>query len=108
MSWRDALATVLLIAGGGLQVLAVLGMCVMRSAYERVHYVGVAGFGGLLIGISIVVRESFSLIGDKALLTGVILVVSGPIVAHTTVRSFLIHELGDWRKQLKRTSPEAP
>jgi hypothetical protein len=37
------------------------------------------------------------LIGDKALLVGVILVLTGPILVQTTVRSLLIRELGDWR-----------
>jgi multisubunit Na+/H+ antiporter MnhG subunit len=73
----------------------------MRDVYDRLHYVGVAGFGALLISVAIVVRESFSLIGDKALLVGVVLVVAGPILAQTTVRSLLIRELGDWRKRAR-------
>ena len=44
-----------------------LGLLVMRDVYDRLHYVGLAGYGALLIGIAILVRESFSLIGDKAL-----------------------------------------
>jgi multisubunit Na+/H+ antiporter MnhG subunit len=98
-------AVILLIAGGSLELLAVLGICVMRNAYDRLHYVGLAGFGALLIAIAIVVRESFSLIGDKALLVGIVLVVSGPILVQTTVRSLLIRELGDWRAKL-REQPE--
>jgi multisubunit Na+/H+ antiporter MnhG subunit len=100
VSWRAVVAVVLLIAGGTLELLAVLGLCTMRNAYDRLHYVGLAGFGGLLIGVAIVVRESFSLIGDKALLVGVMLIVSGPIVAQTTMRSLIIRELGDWRAKL--------
>jgi multicomponent Na+:H+ antiporter subunit G len=105
MSWRAVVAVILLIAGGSLELLAVLGICVMRSAYDRLHYVGLAGFGALLIGVAIVVRESFSLIGDKALLVGVVLVISGPVLVHTTLRSFLIRELGDWRKKLDQAGP---
>jgi multisubunit Na+/H+ antiporter MnhG subunit len=90
-------ALVLLILGGALEVLAVVGLCAMRNAYDRLHYVGLAGFGALLVAVSIVVRESFSLIGNKALLVGVILIFSGPVVAQTTLRSLLIREHGDWR-----------
>jgi len=97
MSWRAVVAVVLLISGGLLELIAVLGLCVMRDAYDRLHYVGVAGFGALLIALAIVVRESFSLIGDKALLVGVVLVLTGPILVQTTVRSLLIRQLGDWR-----------
>ena len=106
MSWRHVVSIVLLIAGGALEVLAVLGLCVMRDAYDRMHYVGLVGFGALLIAVAIVVRESFSLIGDKTLLVGLILIVSGPIVAQTTARSLLIRELGDWRAKLEQQEEE--
>ena len=100
MSWRAALAVVLLVSGGLLEALAVIGLCVMRSVYDRLHYVGLAGFGALLIGVAIVVRESFSLIGDKALLVGVVLVFAGPVMVQSTLRSILIREHGDWREKL--------
>ena len=99
MSWRAVVAIVLLVGGGLLELLAVLGLCVMRDVYDRLHYVGLAGFGALLIALAIVVRESFSLIGDKALLVGAIVVVGGPVMVQTTARSLLIRELGDWRKR---------
>jgi multisubunit Na+/H+ antiporter MnhG subunit len=97
MSWRAVVAIVLLAAGGTLELLAVLGLCVMRSVYDRLHYVGLAGFGALLVAVSILVRESFSLIGDKALLVGVVLVITGPIMVQTTARSLRIREYGDYR-----------
>jgi multisubunit Na+/H+ antiporter MnhG subunit len=99
MSWREVVALVLVIAGGALELLAVLGLCAMRDAYDRLHYVGLAGFGGLLIAIAVVFRESFSLIGDKALLVGVVLVLTGPVLVQSTARSLLIRARGDWRRQ---------
>jgi hypothetical protein len=48
----------------------------------------------------------FSLIGDKALLVGVVLVVAGPIVVHTTMRSMLIRERGDWRTGIEDAAEE--
>jgi multisubunit Na+/H+ antiporter MnhG subunit len=106
VSWRAVVAVILLIAGGLLEVIAVLGICVMRDAYDRMHYVGLAGFGAFLIALAVLVRESFSLIGDKALLVGVILLLSGPVLVQTTVRSLLIRELGDWRvKARERRQP---
>jgi multisubunit Na+/H+ antiporter MnhG subunit len=103
MSWRAVVAVILLIAGGLLELIAVLGICVMRDAYDRLHYPGVAGFGAFLIALAVLVRESFSLIGDKALLVGVILVLTGPILVQTTVRSLLIRELGDWRTKARES-----
>ena len=104
MSWRAVVAVVLLIAGGLLELIAVLGLCVMRNVYDRLHYVGLAGFGGLLVAVAVFVRESFSLIGDKALLVGVVLVVAGPVLVQSTARSVLIRELGDWRARMRRGS----
>jgi monovalent cation/proton antiporter MnhG/PhaG subunit len=94
---RHVVATVLLVAGVGIELLAVVGVAVMRDVYDRLHYVGLAGFGALLIGASILVRESFSLIGDKAFATGVLIVLLSPVLVHTTARSLRVRERGDWR-----------
>jgi multisubunit Na+/H+ antiporter MnhG subunit len=107
VSWRAVVAAVLLVAGGAIEVLAVLGLCAMRDVYDRAHYVGLAGFGALLVGLAILVRESFSLIGDKALLVGVALVAAGPVLVHTTVRSFLVREHGDWRNAIPGAAGES-
>ncbi len=106
MSAAETIAIVLLVAGGAIELLAVLGLCAMRDVYDRAHYVGLAGFGALLAGIAILVRESFSLIGDKALFVGVVLVLGGPVLVHTTVRSFLIRERGDWRAGIDEAAQE--
>jgi multisubunit Na+/H+ antiporter MnhG subunit len=103
---RHVAATVLLVAGCSLQVLAVLGLVVMRDALDRLHYVGVAGFGALLCGTAVLVRESFSLIGDKSLLTGAVLALFGPLLVHVTARSLRIREHGDWRAQIERHREE--
>jgi multisubunit Na+/H+ antiporter MnhG subunit len=106
MSFSHVVATILLIAGAALELLAVLGLIVMRDAFDRLHYVGLAGYGALLMGIAILVRESFSLIGDKALATGVVLLVIGPLVVHTTARSFRTRERGDWRNGIEQDVEE--
>jgi multisubunit Na+/H+ antiporter MnhG subunit len=102
VNWRIFVATVLLIAGCGIEVLAVLGLCVMRDTYDRLHYVGLVAFGAPLIAVAVVFRESFSLIGDKALLVAAILVLTGPVLVHTTMRSMLIRERGDWREGIEQ------
>jgi multisubunit Na+/H+ antiporter MnhG subunit len=77
---------ILLGAGVALELLAVIGAVAMIDPWDRLHYVGVAGFGALLVGVAILAHESFSLIGDKALATGVLLVVLSPVLAHETAR----------------------
>jgi multisubunit Na+/H+ antiporter MnhG subunit len=106
VNWRIFVATVLLIAGCGIELIAVLGLCAMRSTYDRLHYVGLVAYGALLIAIAVVFRESFSLIGDKALLVAAVLIVTGPVLVHTTMRSMLIREHGDWREGIERAPEE--
>ena len=103
MNWRVLVATVLLVCGGTIEVIAVVGTCAVRDAYDRMHFVGLASYGALLIAVAIVFRESFSLIGDKALLIGVVLVVSGPVLVHVTMRSMLTREHGDWEVAIDKT-----
>ena len=106
MSWRDVVATVLLVAGGVTEVLSVLGLVSMRNVHDRLHYVGLVGVGALLIGVAILFREGFSLIGDKALLIGVVMVTTGPVLVQTTMRSFLIRSRGDWREGIERVAED--
>jgi multicomponent Na+:H+ antiporter subunit G len=101
VSFSHLVATILLVAGVALQLFAVLGMVVMRNAFDRLHYVGLAGYGGLLIAVAILVRESWSLIGDKALLTGALLLLIGPVLVHATMRSLRTRERGDWREGIE-------
>lgn len=101
MSWRHVAATVLLIGGCSLEVLSVIGLVTMRDVYDRLHYVGLAGYGALLVALGILVRESFSLIADKALLTAGVLVLLGPVLVHATARSLRIRHRGDWRRDIE-------
>ncbi len=95
-------ATVLLILGVALELFAVLGLVVMRDVFDRLHYVGLAGYGALCIAVAILVRESWSLIGDKALATAGLLLIIGPLLVHTTARSFRTRRHGDWRKGIEK------
>jgi multisubunit Na+/H+ antiporter MnhG subunit len=106
VNWRILAATILLIVGCGIEVLAVLGLCVMRDTYDRLHYVGLVAYGALFIAVAVVFRESFSLIGDKALLVAATLIVTGPVLVHTTMRSMLIRERGDWREGIQEAPEE--
>jgi multisubunit Na+/H+ antiporter MnhG subunit len=100
MSIGHIASTVLLFAGLVLDLFAVLGMCVMRNVYDRLHYVGLAGYGALCIALAILIRESWSLIGDKSLATAAILLAVGPVLVHATARSVRTRDRGDWRAGL--------
>lgn len=96
---RGIVADALLFAGVAWLLLCALGVLVMRSAYDRLHYSCAAGWGVLPVALAIVVRESLSLIGDKALLTAAVVVVCGPVLAHATARAGRIRERGRWNPE---------
>jgi multicomponent Na+:H+ antiporter subunit G len=84
---RDAAVAVLLVAGVALAVLATLGVVLMRDAFERLHYLGPATLATACMAAAVVVRESFSLIGNKAIALAVFVLVTSPVVSHVTARA---------------------
>jgi multicomponent Na+:H+ antiporter subunit G len=85
----------LLIAGVAIELLCCIGVLVMRGPYARLHYTAPAGIGALLIAIAVVVRQGFSLIGNKALLLAMFVLITAPVLSHVTARAARIRELGD-------------
>ena len=96
MSVRHVVEYVLLALGTGTLVLSAIGVLVMRSVFDRLHYVGSASVGAALVCIAVTVQESFSLIGNKTLLIAFFLLVSGPVLVHATARAARIRERGKW------------
>jgi multisubunit Na+/H+ antiporter MnhG subunit len=103
LTWRSAASVVLVVIGVGLGVIATLGVVVMRDWQDRVHYGGLSALGVVFVALSVLVRESFSLIGDKALATGLLMLVAAPIAGHVIMRSGRIRTLGDWRRNVDET-----
>ena len=101
MTWRSAVSVVLVCAGVGLGLVATLGLVVMRDWQDRLHYAGLSSLGVVCIGVAVLVRESFSVIGDKAVATAVLMLIASPIVNHVVLRSGRIRTLGDWRRNIE-------
>jgi len=97
MSARHVAAEALLFSGVAFILIACVGVAVSGSAYDRLHFTSPALLGALLVSVAVVVQESFSLIGDKALLVAVLLLLGSPLITHATARATRIHEHGDWR-----------
>ena len=83
---RDAIASALLVAGVAIQLMACAGVMRMRHALDRLHYVGATSAAVVCVAAAVLVRESFSLIGNKALALAVFLAVTGPVLTHVTAR----------------------
>jgi monovalent cation/proton antiporter MnhG/PhaG subunit len=93
MSVSDVLAAVLLTAGVLVVVACCIGVLVMDDAYDKLHYLGPAGIvGPVAIAVAIVVKESFSPAGIKAILTALLLVIAGPVLSHALARALYIRQ----------------
>jgi multisubunit Na+/H+ antiporter MnhG subunit len=84
---RDAIATALLLAGAAVELLACAGVLLMRDALDRLHYTGAGTLAALLVVAAVLVRDSFSLIGDKAILLAALVLVMGPVLTHFTAQA---------------------
>jgi multisubunit Na+/H+ antiporter MnhG subunit len=92
----NAAVDVLLACGVAAELLCCLGLLVMRTTSDRLHYTA-AGYtvGPILIVAALIVREGLSSIGLDALAALAILFVPGPIVVHATARVIRRAESGE-------------
>lgn len=88
---RDVVTWVLVGAGVALQVLACLGVVLMRDALDRLHYTGASSLGIACLCAAVVVHEGLSAIGVKAILLAAFMLVSGPVLVHATARAIHLH-----------------
>jgi multisubunit Na+/H+ antiporter MnhG subunit len=92
---REAAVAVLVAAGVAVQVLAVAGVALMREPLDRLHYAGASTVAAVCVGAGVLVRDSFSLIGIKALLLAAFLLVSSPVLVHATGRAIHLRAARD-------------
>ena len=89
----SAVVDVLLVLGVAVELACCVGVLAMADAYDKLHYLGPAStVGPVCIAAAIVVRESFGQAGVKAVLTAVLLIVAGPVLAHATARAMSIRQ----------------
>jgi monovalent cation/proton antiporter MnhG/PhaG subunit len=94
---RDGIGYVLLGLGVASELIAVLGLVAMRDVYDRLHYVGPATLGAILVAAALWVYQGPSQIAVQGALVALIVVVVSPALAHGTARAARIAERGDWR-----------
>jgi monovalent cation/proton antiporter MnhG/PhaG subunit len=103
---RQVVVAILLTLGVGVELTCCVGVLVMRDAYDKLHYTAPATtVGSLAIAAAVVVSESLSQAGVKALLVFLALLVTNPVLTHATARAARVRELGAWRKGLEPAGP---
>jgi multicomponent Na+:H+ antiporter subunit G len=87
---KETIATVLLVAGVAIEVLACMGVLAMRDTLDRLHFASASTAATLCVAAAVLVREGPSLIGVKAIVLAAFVLVSSPVLVHLTART--IHE----------------
>ena len=87
MTGRQAVIDVFLVLGVVLVLISCLGVVAFGEVHDRLHFSGPAVLGAVCITVAVLVKESFSLVGDKTILIAVFLLVVAPIATHAIGRA---------------------
>ena len=91
MSISSIAVVMLLVVGVAIELACCVGVLVMRDAHDKLHYVGPAAIlGPIAVAGAIVIRESLSQAGVKAIITAVLLIIANPVLTHATGRALYI------------------
>jgi monovalent cation/proton antiporter MnhG/PhaG subunit len=95
---------VLLVVGVAIELSCCLGVLVMRDAHDKLHYIGPAAIlGPIAVAAAIVVRESWSQAGVKAVITAVLMIIANPVLTHATGRALYIRRRDHLEPEPDRT-----
>jgi multisubunit Na+/H+ antiporter MnhG subunit len=91
-----AIVDVLLIAAAAAQLVCCVGLAVMRTAADRLHYTSAAcTVGPFCVLAAVLIREGLTSAGLDAIAAVGLLFLAGPIVVHATARAERRLALGD-------------
>jgi multicomponent Na+:H+ antiporter subunit G len=95
---KEVVIVLLLLAAVGVELVCSLGLLVITDSFDRLHFLGPAStIGSLLVAAAIVVEESLSSNGIKALAAALLLLLTSPILTHATARAARVRQYGHWR-----------
>jgi len=95
---REIIADVLLGVAAAVVLASSAGLLLMRDAYAKLHYVTpIALVAPVIVGLAVLARSGLTEDTMETWLAVLFLVISGPFLAHATVRAARIREHGDWR-----------
>ncbi len=89
---------VLLVGAVSVEFACALGLWTIRDSFDRLHFLGPAStLGPLLVAAAIVLEESLSTSGVKALVAAILLLLTSPILTHATARAARVRQYGHWK-----------
>ena len=102
MSFQDIATTVLLIIGVAGFAITSIGLVISDDVYDQIHFLAPGSLAGSpAIPAAVLLHEGLSQAGAKALLIGVLLFISNPVLSHATARAARIR-----RKNQLAPAPE--
>ena len=95
MTIQEIGTAILLIAGVGILLICCVGIWVSRDTYDQLHFAGpAASVAPVAIAGAVILEESLSQAGVKALLVAAVIGLTGPVLTHATGRAARIREHG--------------
>jgi multisubunit Na+/H+ antiporter MnhG subunit len=103
VSGREILADVLLGLAVAIVLASVVGILVMRDAYQKLHYVTPAALvAPLIVGLAVLAQSGLTENAAETWLALLFIMVASPFLSHATIRAARIREKGDWRPPADR------
>jgi multisubunit Na+/H+ antiporter MnhG subunit len=98
VSGREILADVLLGLAVAIVLASVVGILVMRDAYQKLHYLTPAALvAPLIVGLAVLAQSGLTENTAETWLALLFIMVASPFLSHATIRAARIREKGDWR-----------
>ena len=105
MTARDIAVDVLLALAVAIVLVSSVGLLVMRDVYQKIHYLTPIGLvAPVVVGGAVLVESGLTLDTAETWLALLFVVISGPFLAHATIRAARIRQTGDWRSAVGRSS----
>jgi multicomponent Na+:H+ antiporter subunit G len=92
---KEIVETALLVLGVAASLVCCLGVGIMRSPYDRLHFLSAMGtVGATAVVAAVLVEDGLSSGGLKAIVVLITLLVTGPVLTHAIARAAYIRERG--------------
>jgi multisubunit Na+/H+ antiporter MnhG subunit len=84
---RDVVVAILVGLAAALQVLAALGVLVVRDPFDRLHYTTPPAYAGVLVAAAVAVALGPSIATEKAVLLALVVVATSPVAVQVMARA---------------------
>ncbi len=108
MSFEEVATTVLLAIGVAGFAITSIGLVISDDVYDQIHFLAPGTLAGsLAIPAAVLLHEGLSQAGAKAILIGVLLFISNPVLSHATGRAARIRRKNQLALEPEESIPAA-